>query len=117
MRALPLLALLSLAAAPAAAQGIAVPVGCGGGASSGLRVDSVQVSGTLANGRARIYVDHVIHNPADTAIDAAFFFPLPEDAEITQVSVFEGSTLEQYNQSSGPDESRLIMERIAREWP
>jgi hypothetical protein len=117
MRALPLLALLSLAAAPAAAQGIAIPVGCGGCASGALRMDSVQVSGTLANGQARIYVDHVIRNPADHAVDAAFFFPLPEGAELTRVSVFEGSTLEQYNQWSGPDESRWILEGIAGERP
>jgi Vault protein inter-alpha-trypsin domain len=117
MRTLRLLALLSFAAAPAEAQGIAVPVGCGGCASGALRMDSLRVSGTLANGSARIYVDHIIHNPSDNMVDAAFFFPLPEGAQLTQVSVFEGSTLEQYNQWSGPDESRWIQEGIARERP
>lgn len=124
MRSLPLLALLALAAAPpAAGQGIAVPVRCHGGCPPpgslprALLLDSVQVSASLENGGAATYVSHVFRNGTAGSIDAAFFFPLPADAHLATVSVYEGKELKVYGDWSRPEESRWILEGIARERP
>jgi hypothetical protein len=119
MRTLPLLALLSLAAAPAAAQGIVIPLRCdrecpANGSLPRISVDSVRMWATLERGSATTHVDHRFHNELAGAVDAAFFFPLPADATISSVSVYRDGTLDQYNEWSGPDESRWIAEGIAR---
>lgn len=116
-------ALVLAAAAPAAAQGIVVPLRCHGGCPPGgrlpatLAADSVGVYASLKNGVATTYVDLVFRNPAAMVVDGAFFFPLPRDATLTEVSVYEGAELEQYNQWSGPDESRWILEVVVRDRP
>jgi hypothetical protein len=119
MRALSLLALVLLASfAPAAAQGIVVPVRCKGPCTPGsLSVDSVHVWANLDRGRAETYVNHVFSNETDAPIDGAFFFPLPPGAVIERVTVQQGAELEIYNEWSGPEESRWILEGLARERP
>lgn len=122
MRPLLLLPLLALSTAgPAAAQAVAIPVRCHGTCPerlpATLALDSLLVSTNIANGGAATYVSQVIRNATDGAIDAAFFFPLPEDAEVTRVAVYEGRELEVYDDWSRPEESRWIMEGIARERP
>jgi hypothetical protein len=107
MRPLLLLPLLALStAAPAAAQAVAVPVRCHGACPDRLpgtlALDSVLVSTNIANGSASTYVSQVIRNATGGAIDAAFFFPLPEDAEVTRVAVYEGRELEVYGDWSRP---------------
>jgi hypothetical protein len=117
MRASFLLALSLFALpAPAAAQGIVVPVRCQGECTAGsLTVDSVHAWANLERGQAMTYVNHVFSNVTDEAIDGAFFFPLPPDAVIERVAVQQGEELEIYNEWSGPEESRWILEGLARE--
>lgn len=122
MRTLPLLALLVLAAAPATAQGIVISIRCdhecpANGTLPRIAADSVQVSASVDRGVAITHVDHHFHNALAGEVDAAFFFPLPADAEVYGVSVFLDGRLEQYQRWSGPDESRWIVAGIAREWP
>lgn len=119
MRTIALLAFFLLApAASAAGQGILIPIRCQGGCASGsLRVDSVQAWANLERGRAMTYVNHVFSNTTGEEIDGAFFFPLPPDAVIERVAVQEGERLEIYNEWSGPEESRWILEGLARERP
>lgn len=127
MRALSLLALLSLASAPAAAQGIVVPVGCRGGCPADrlprtFALDTVKAWAHLEHGNARTSVYHDFRNETADTVDAAFFFPLPADAVMDQVSVVDAARpahdrerLLQYNEWSRPDESRWIMEGLMRE--
>jgi hypothetical protein len=126
MRILTLLALLSLTG-PAAAQGIVVPVGCRGGCPGDrlprtFALDTVQAWANLERGSARTSVDHVFRNQTADTVDAAFFFPLPADAIVYQVSVVDAARpahdrdrLLQYNEWSRPDESRWILEGLMRE--
>ena len=128
MRALSFLALLSLASAgPAAAQGIVVPVGCRGGCPADrlprtFALDTVKAWAHLEHGNARTSVDHVFRNETADTVDAAFFFPLPADAVVYQVSVEDAARpahdrdrLLQYNEWSRPDESRWILQGLMRE--
>lgn len=123
MRIIPIIALLVLAAAPAAAQGIVVPLRCEGACPAdgrlprSLAMDTVRVWGNVLRGHATIYVDHVVRNQTAGTLDGAFFFPLPPGAAIHTVSVFEGEELERYGDWSGPGESRRMLEEIVRERP
>ncbi|HYW14513.1 MAG TPA: VIT domain-containing protein [Longimicrobium sp.] len=119
MRTLPLLALLSLAAAPAAAQGVVIPLRCdrecpANGTLPRMAVDSVKVWATVDGGVATTRVEHQFHNVLGGTVEAAFFFPLPVDATISSVSVYVDGKLEEYNRWSGPDESRWIAEGLVR---
>jgi hypothetical protein len=119
---LPFLLLLALAAAaPAAGQGIVVPVRCQGECPGtlplSLPIDSAQAWVTIERGHANTTVDYLIRNPTAGVIDGAFFFPLPTGATITRVAVEEGEALEVYGEWSGPEESRWIMDGILRERP
>lgn len=117
MRTIALLSLSLLApAAPAAGQAIVVPVRCQGGcAPASLTVDSVRAWANLERGRAATYVNHVLGNRTGHAVDGALFFPLPPDAIIERVSVQQGEKLEVYDEWSGPEESRWILEGLIRE--
>ncbi|HST59768.1 MAG TPA: hypothetical protein VLK84_13785 [Longimicrobium sp.] len=120
--ALPLIMLPLLAAAPAAAQGIVVPVRCdrecpANGSLPGIAMDSVDVWVTVDRGVAVTRVDHRFSNVLHGAVESAFFFPLPVDATIRSVWVYMDGELEQYNRWSGPDESRWIAEGIVRHQP
>ncbi|HEX2205068.1 MAG TPA: VIT domain-containing protein [Longimicrobium sp.] len=124
MRALSLLALLCLlSAAPAAGQGIVVPIRCVGACpaasipSGSLAIDSVQVWANLERGEAVTYVNNVIRNAGPVAVDGAFFFPVPRGAVVDRVTLYEGQELKVYGEWSGPEESRWILEGLARERP
>jgi Ca-activated chloride channel family protein len=127
VRIIPLLTLLPLAAAPAAAQGIVVPVRCHGECLSGslprtFALDTVKAWANLERGAARTSANHVFRNETADTVDAAFFFPLPADAVVEQVSVWDAARpahdqhrLLLYNEWSRPDESKWIFEGLMRE--
>lgn len=129
MRTLSLLALATLAAVPAAAQGIVVPVRCtntcpASSLPSMLAMDSVRAWANLQGAEAATYVTHVFRNGTAETLDAALFFPLPADAVLTRVTVVDadvpahdGKSLLAYNEWTGPDEARWIAEGIVRERP
>jgi hypothetical protein len=128
MRITLLLALFSLAAAPVAAQGIVVQVRCQGACPAGphrqMALDSVEAWANLERGQAMTYVNHAFRNDTDGTVDGALFFPLPAGAAIHQVSVLDAAlpahdnnALLQYNEWSGPDESRWIVEGLVRGQP
>lgn len=125
MRPIPLLSLLVLAAAaPAAGQGIVIPVRCQGECPADilpgtLALDTVQAWAYLKGAESITYVDHVFRNTTGRTIDAALFFPLPADATIHSVSVYDPGVpahvtghLLQYNEWSEPAESRRMAEEI-----
>ncbi len=119
MRTLPLIILLLLGSAPAAAQGIVVPLRCdrecpANGSLPRIAMDSVEVWVTVDRGVAVTRVEHRFSNVLHGAVESAFFFPLPVDATIRSVWVYMDGELDQYNRWSGPDESRWIAEGIVR---
>lgn len=124
MRTRFLLTLLSLATATtAAAQAIVIPVRCEGACPADgvsqyrMAIDSVRAWANVENGQAQTSVYHLFRNETAGTVDGAFFFPLPADAAIQSVSVadaalpaHDGNSILLYNQWSGPEESRWIME-------
>jgi hypothetical protein len=125
MRSIHLLALLVMAAAaPAAGQGIVIPIHCPGECPANdlpgtLALDSVQAWAYLKDAESTIYVDHVFRNTIGYTIDAAVFFPLPADAAIQSVYVYDPgvpahdpAALLQYNEWSEPAEARRIAEEM-----
>jgi hypothetical protein len=125
MRALPFLALLSLApAATAAAQAIVVPARCQGACPAAerprgtLTLDTVGVWASLDSQGAVTYVSHAIRNHTPAEVDGALFFPLPRGAVVERVMVYEAyGALDTYNEWSGPAESRRMVDEIVREQP
>jgi len=121
MRTTVLIALLVLAPVPVDAQGIVVPVRCAGACPGGLpralALDSVSVWANLERGQAVTYVNYVIRNASGGSVEGAFFFPLPAGAEMYRVSVQDGRELELYNEWSRPEESRWMLDGLARERP
>lgn len=106
-----LLALCTMSATQAAAQGAFVPLRCGQRCSSVSTPDSVTVSVSLDRGMARSYVDVYFGG----AGEGAFFFPVPADATVTGSQVTAGRDLLVYNRWSGDDESRWILQGILRQ--
>lgn len=118
MRPIAVLALLSLAAAPAAAQGILLPAGCEGTCpAQALEIDSVQAWADLNRGQAGTFISYVFRNRTDASVDGAFFFPLPSDAELAWATVSSNGRVDAHNQWSGPDESRRILDELTRGRP
>ncbi|HEU4453618.1 MAG TPA: hypothetical protein VFR81_11195 [Longimicrobium sp.] len=125
MRPILLLPILTLcAAAPAASQAILVPVRCKGDCPAAgalpraLPADTARVWAQVERGMATTSVHHTFRNETGGVIDGALFFPLPADAEILHVVVYPDSgELTQYDEWNGDDESRWILEGMARERP
>lgn len=125
MRPILLLAILALpSAAPAASQAILVPVRCKGDCPApdrlprALPADTVQVWANVERGAATTTVHHTFRNETGGVIDGALFFPLPEDATVAHIAVYPaGGELTQYNDWNGDDESRWILEGMARDRP
>jgi hypothetical protein len=120
MRTLPLLAFLALAAAPVAAQGIVIPPRCERGCAADgslphIAADSVEVWAAVYRGVAITHVDHHFHT--DGAVEGAFFFPLPADADVYGVSISVDGGGERHPPWSSPAESRRMVDAIIRERP
>lgn len=121
MRPTLLLSLLALAApAPATAQAIVIPIRCGGTCPRTLAIETAKVwTNVNVRGRAVTYVDHVFRNTTSQPMEAAFFFPIPAGAEVERAWVQDGPQhkLETYNEWTRPEESRLILDGLARQRP
>ncbi|HYW14512.1 MAG TPA: hypothetical protein VE871_21270 [Longimicrobium sp.] len=120
MRTLPLLALLALAAAPVAAQGIVIPLRCeracaADGTPPRIAADRVEVWAAVYRGVAITHVDHHFHTVG--AVEGAFFFPLPADADVYGVSLYLDGGDEQHQPWSDPGESQRMVDAIIRERP
>jgi len=118
-----LLASAALAAAPAAAQGVLVSAACETSCPAGnsppetVVIDSVRVFALLRDTLADTYVDHVFRNVAGETRGADLFVPLPNDATVLHVSVFDRLQILQYDRFSDADASRHLLDSLARARP
>lgn len=116
---LALFLLVLATATPAAAQAIVLPMRCGGTCPARpLVLDSVRVFANVSeHGRASTSVNHGIRNASADTVEGAFFFPIPEGAEVDQVMVHRGPDIEIYGEWTRPEEARLLLDGLARERP
>ncbi|HEX2210924.1 MAG TPA: VIT and VWA domain-containing protein, partial [Longimicrobium sp.] len=91
-------AALLMVPAAAAAQGIIVPGPCSDcrpwiperGRHLGLPVESVTFQTTIQGQVATTHVTQVFRNPHPQVMEGTYFFPLPEDASITEFAIWDG---------------------------
>jgi Ca-activated chloride channel homolog len=87
-----LAALLLLLAPGLSAQGIIVPTECHQCTvrTAGIPVESVVFETTIEGQVATTRVTQVFRNPSAQVMEGTYFFPLPEDASITEFAIWDG---------------------------
>lgn len=76
-------------------------------------IREVAVDGTIRDQVAEIQVTHTIHNPGSFTLEAEYFFPLPEEGAIQNLTLMvDGKELP--GRIIGKDEARKIYEEIVR---
>jgi Ca-activated chloride channel family protein len=115
------LALAGLACPEAAlqAQGVIVPRPCADcrptppGQGAGLPVESVTFETTIQGQVATTHVTQVFRNPHPQVMEGTYFFPLPEEASITEFAIWDGDRRLQ-GEVRPREEARRIYEDIVR---
>lgn len=112
------LAGLACTAAGLRAQGVIVPRPCdecrpGPGQGAGLPVESVTFETTIQGQVATTHVTQVFRNPHPQVMEGTYFFPLPEEASITEFAIWDGDRRLQ-GEVRPRDEARRIYEDIVR---
>ena len=118
-----LAACLALAAVPGAAdaQGVIVPGPCndcrpwvpGPGRSVGLPVEDVTFETTIEGQVATTHVTQTFRNPHRQVMEGTYFFPLPDEASITEFAIWDGDR-RLVGEVRPRDEARRIYEDIVR---
>jgi Ca-activated chloride channel family protein len=118
------LALAALAVLPAAgrAQGIIVPAHCVAGQHArcdprpgpiGLPVESITFETTIEGQVATTHVTQVFRNETPAILEGTYFFPLPDDASISEFAIWDGERRLE-GEVRPRDEARRIYENIVR---
>src|SRR5687768_12825123 len=113
------LAALGCASAGLHAQGVIVPRPCDRcppperGQGAGLPVESVTFETTIQGQVATTHVTQVFRNPHQQVMEGTYFFPLPEDASITEFAIWDGDRRLQ-GEVRPREEARRIYEDIVR---
>lgn len=112
------LATVACAAAGLPAQGVIVPRPCADcrptpGQGAGLPVESVTFQTTIQGQVATTHVTQVFRNPHHQVMEGTYFFPLPEDASITEFAIWDGDRRLQ-GEVRPREEARRIYEDIIR---
>jgi Ca-activated chloride channel family protein len=113
------LAVLGCAQTGLHAQGVIVPRPCDRcpppvpGQGAGLPVESVTFETTIQGQVATTHVTQVFRNPHHQVMEGTYFFPLPEDASITEFAIWEGDR-RMAGEVRPREEARRIYEDIVR---
>lgn len=113
------LAGLACTAAGLQAQGVIVTRPCDRcpppvpGQGAGLPVESVTFETTIQGQVATTHVTQVFRNPHNQVMEGTYFFPLPEEASITEFAIWDGDRRLQ-GEVRPREEARRIYEDIVR---
>jgi Ca-activated chloride channel family protein len=112
-----LAALAALSAAGLQAQGIIVPHPCDEcrrpGQRPGLPVESITFETTIEGQVATTHVTQVFRNETRQVLEGTYFFPLPDDASISEFAIWDGDRRLE-GEVRPRDEARRIYEDIVR---
>lgn len=109
---------LACSAAGLQAQGVIVPRPCADcrptpGQPAGLPVESVTFETTIQGQVATTHVTQVFRNPHPQVMEGTYFFPLPDEASITEFAIWDGDRRLQ-GEVRPREEARRIYEDIVR---
>ncbi|HEX6909403.1 MAG TPA: VIT and VWA domain-containing protein [Longimicrobium sp.] len=114
------IAIATAAALPAAglqAQGIIIPDRCDEcrvpGRGAGLPVESITFETTIEGQVATTHVTQVFRNETRQVLEGTYFFPLPDDASISEFAIWDGDRRLE-GEVRPRDEARRIYEDIVR---
>lgn len=116
---LPALVALACTGVELRAQGVIVPAPCREcrrpppGDPAGLPVESVTFETTIQGQVATTHVTQVFRNPHPQVMEGTYFFPLPEEASITEFAIWDGDRRLE-GEVRPRDEARRIYEDIVR---
>ncbi|HST62742.1 MAG TPA: VIT and VWA domain-containing protein [Longimicrobium sp.] len=110
-------ALAALSAGSAQAQGVIIPDECmecrRPGLGSGLPVESITFETTIEGQVATTHVTQVFRNETRQVLEGTYFFPLPDDASISEFAIWDGDRRLE-GEVRPRDEARRIYEDIVR---
>jgi Ca-activated chloride channel family protein len=109
---------LAFSAVGLQAQGVIVPRPCADcrpapGQPAGLPVESVTFETTIQGQVATTHVTQVFRNPHPQVMEGTYFFPLPDEASITEFAIWDGDRRLQ-GEVRPREEARRIYEDIVR---
>lgn len=120
------LLLLSIAAlcsiaVSTAAQGVIVPGPCGRCPQPGrpiplprsLPIKSIKIDTKIASQVATTHVEQVFRNDTDAVLEGTYFFPIPEQASITEFAIWDGDR-RLVGEVRSREEARRIYDEIVR---
>ncbi len=114
-------AILFLTAASAAAQGVIVPGPCRRCPEvprpiplpRSLPIKSIKIDTRISSQVATTHVEQVFRNDTDATLEGTYFFPIPEQASITEFAIWEGNQ-RLVGEVRSREEARRIYDEIVR---
>ena len=114
-------AFLTFIAANAAAQGVIVPGPCRRCPETprpialprSLPVKSIKIETKITSQVATTYVEQVFRNDTDATLEGVYFFPIPDQASITEFAIWEGDR-RLVGEVRSREEARRIYDEIVR---
>ncbi|HSE96698.1 MAG TPA: carboxypeptidase regulatory-like domain-containing protein, partial [Blastocatellia bacterium] len=106
-------------------QGIVVPRAASrsGSAPVVLPVAGIKIDARIDRHQARVRVEYLFRNDTDRALDATYYFPLPEDATLVELAVYQGTRRSIINErqiedasQAAVDDEPAVREVVGRNW-
>jgi Ca-activated chloride channel family protein len=115
------ISVLFLTAASAAAQGVIVPGPCTRcperprpiSLPRSLPIKSIKIDTKIASQVATTHVEQVFRNDTDATLEGTYFFPIPEQASITEFAIWDGNR-RLVGEVRSREEARRIYDEIVR---
>jgi Ca-activated chloride channel family protein len=112
--------MLLLVAASAAAQGVIVPGPCGRCTDQprpalprSLPIKSIKIDTKIVSQVATTHIEQIFRNDTDATLEGTYFFPIPEQASITEFAIWDGDR-RLVGEVRTREEARRIYDEIVR---
>ncbi|HAF23048.1 MAG TPA: hypothetical protein DCK93_09095 [Blastocatellia bacterium] len=117
----PVISMVLLTMASAAAQGVIVPGPCNRCPERprpitlprSLPIKSIKIDTKIVSQVATTHVEQIFRNDSDVTLEGTYFFPIPEQASITEFAIWDGDR-RLVGEVRSREEARRIYEEIVR---